>query len=174
MTDGQIWAVMLRLKVFSPAMVLKELNPPPYLRGWIKSKIKNLIETQVKNGILRVVNKNPPFFATEDATKEDIERVKRVCPICGNRFFPAANGHEQEFCSPKCRQKHYKKYHEERRRKLGMKVGSKKAWTKNEIELLLRFRREGKTYREIADALGRTPEAVKDKLRRLKRKGVKL
>ena len=34
MTDGQIWKAMLKLRVFLPWMVLKELNPPEYLKQY--------------------------------------------------------------------------------------------------------------------------------------------
>jgi len=165
MTEGQIWAVMLEMKVFTPYMVLERLSPPAYLRGWVKEKIRNLITQQLRNNILRVVVEDPPVFSTEDATPEDIENFKRTCPICGKRFFPAQKS--QEFCSPECRQKHYRIYHRERRKKLGMKLDSRKRWTEEEVRRAIELREQGKTYREIAQALGRTKEGVKDKLRRL-------
>jgi len=169
MTEGQIWSVMLEMKVFTPYMVLEKLNPPPYLKGWVKEKIRNLIAQQLKNNILRVVVEDPPVFSTEDATPEDIESFKRTCPICQRRFFPAQRS--QEFCSPECRREHYRNYHRNRRQKLGMKLDSRRRWTEEEVERAVALRKEGKTYREIANILSRTPEGVKDKLKRLRRAG---
>ncbi len=165
MTDGQIWAVMLELKVFTPQMVLEKLSPPPYLRRWAKEKIRNLIAQQLKNNILHLVVENPPVFSTEDATPEDIENFRRTCPICGKRFFPVQKS--QEFCSAQCKREHYKQYHRQRRKKLGMRLDSKRRWTEEEVQMAVKLRKQGKTCREIASILGRTTDGVKDKLKRL-------
>lgn len=165
MTDGQIWAVMIKLKVFTPQILLERLGPPPYLKNFIKEKIRNLIAQQLKNHILRLLVENPPVFCTEDATPEDIESFKRTCGICGKRFFPVQK--QQRFCSVECKREHYKQYHRQRRKKLGMRLDSRRRWTEEEIKMARELRRQGKTYREIANILGRTTNAVKDKLKRL-------
>ena len=52
-----------------------------------------------------------------------------------------------------------------------MKVDSKKRWSEEELQKAITLRKQGKTYKEIAQILGRTPEGVKDKLKRLARRG---
>jgi DNA-binding NarL/FixJ family response regulator len=166
MTDGQIWALMLRRKVFTASQILEDAKPPAPIRGYIKEKIRSLIVSQVKNRILKVIDNDIPVFATSDATEEDIEKAKRTCPICQTKFFPKES--VQEFCSAQCRAEHYRRYHEKRRRKIGMAVGSKRRWSKEDIEHLENLLRMGFTYDEIAERLNRTKTAVIEKVKQIK------
>ncbi len=166
MTDGQIWAVMLRLKVFTQASVIEKLGVKSFLKQYVKEKVRSLITAQVKNGILVVIDESVPVFATQDATKEDIENFKRTCPICKSTFFPRQP--IQEFCSPSCRKKHYQLYHEVRRRKDGMRVGYRRRWTAEDIAKLKKYKQQGYTYQEIAERLGRTKTAVIEKYKQIK------
>jgi len=164
MTEGQIWQKMLQKKVFTIGTLMADV--PPAIKPYIKEKIKSLITGQLKLGLIRQINTNPPVFAVRDATEEDIEKLLRTCPICKKQFFPSQ--FTQEFCSPDCRKKHYQRYHERRRAKEGMKVGSRRRWTQEEIQNLLFLKEKGYTYEEIAQRLGRTTFAVVEKYKQLK------
>jgi hypothetical protein len=101
MTEGQIWQIMLKLRIFTPAMILKEANPPSYLIQHLKGKIKSLIMSQLKNGILIKYNDNPAVFGLPG---QDIETIKRTCKVCGNRFIPKRNS--SQYCSKECEKQH--------------------------------------------------------------------
>ncbi len=164
MTEGQIWQKMLQKKVFTIGSLMADI--PPAIKPYIKEKIKSLITGQLKLGLVKQVSINPPVFAVKEATTEDIERFKRTCPICKTKFFPAQS--VQEFCSPECRKAHYQRYHERRRAKKGMNVGSRRRWKQEEIQKLIQMKENGYTYEEIAQRLGRTTFAVIEKYKQLK------
>ncbi len=169
-TDGEIWAVMLELKVFRMEDVVKKLNPPKPLYGWVKERARALIIGQLKLNIIRQIVEDPPIFATEDATPEDIENYKRECPICGKRFFPKQE--TQEFCSAECKREHYKRYHRQRRQEIGMKIDSRRRWTQEELKVLepLLYRRPKRGELEnVAKRLGRSKWAVKEKIKAMRR-----
>ena len=169
-TDGVIWAKMLELKVFRLEDVVKSLNPPKHLYGWVKERVRSLITNQLKLNILHLVVENPPIYATENASPEDIENYRKWCLVCGRKFFPSQD--KQEFCSAQCKKAHYKRYHRKRRQKLGMKVGSKRRWTEEELKLLepLLYRKAEKGELDnIARRLGRGKWAVSEKLKSLRR-----
>jgi hypothetical protein len=92
---------MLKLKIFTPWMVLDELRAPSYLNQYLKGKIKSLITGQVKHGILIKYNNNPAVFGLPG---QDIETIKRTCGICGNRFIPKRNS--SQYCSKECEKQH--------------------------------------------------------------------
>lgn len=164
MTEGQIWQKMLQKKVFTIGTLMADI--PPAIKPYVKEKIKSLIAGQMKLGLVKQVSIHPPVFAIKEATDEDINRFKRVCPICGNKFFPAQ--FVQEFCSKECRQKHYLRYHKRRREKAGMKVNSRRRWSSEEEQKLIQLKQLGYTYEEIAQRLGRTTMAVIEKYKALK------
>lgn len=166
MTEGQIWAVMLKKKVFTPFTVLAEFKPNPVIKQYLKEKIRNMIVGQLKLGILKQVNDDPPVYATLDATEEDFKKLQRKCLSCGKTFYPKQP--TQEFCSPECRETHYKQYHEKRRKRAGMRVGSRRRWTPEEERELLKLKEYGYTYAEIAEKLGRTQTSVIEKYKELK------
>jgi len=105
MTEGQIWQVMLKLKIFTPWMVLNELKTPSYLRSIYKEKIRSLIIGQLKTKILIEYNQEPPVFGLPN---QDIENIKRTCEVCGNKFIPVKS--DNVHCSKKCKQQYKKKY----------------------------------------------------------------
>lgn len=169
-TDGEIWAVMLKKKVFRLEDIVKELNPPKELYGWVKERVRSLVQSQLKLNILQMVVENPPIYATDTATIEDIKNYQKTCPICGQRFFPSQE--KQEVCSEKCRSLHYKQYHRERRKKNGMKIDSRRRWTEEELKLLeplLHRKAEKGEIDRIAKKLGRGRWAVSEKLKELRR-----
>ncbi len=104
MTDGKIWEVMLKLRVFTPWMVLKELNPPSFLRQYVKRKIRSLINAQVKAGILRVLNDDPPVFGFPG---ESVEKIQRKCNVCGKAFIPVQDS--DQHCSDECEREYRKR-----------------------------------------------------------------
>lgn len=169
-TDGMVWAEMLKLKVFRPEDVVNSLNPPPGLmRKWVKQKVHSLISAQVRNGLLRRIVENPPVFATLHAEEEDIQRIMKSCQVCGKFFIP--NRSDNLYCSPTCRMQ--VKQERTRRIRKARGVGTiKKKWTQEEIkrleELVHRPAKPGE-IRMVADELGRSIEAVRSKLKELKR-----
>ncbi|MCI4453553.1 MAG: hypothetical protein JHC25_01230 [Thermodesulfobacterium sp.] len=102
--DGKIWAVMCKLKAFMPWQVLKELNPPAYLRDYAREKIKSLIKAQIKWKTLTVLNETPRVYGLPGAS---LERVMRECEECGRKFIPRNEHHK--YCSKECREKNRKK-----------------------------------------------------------------
>jgi hypothetical protein len=85
-------------------MVLRELNPPQYLREYVRAKIRSLIAGQVKVGILQVLNYAPPVYGFPG---ESVESIMRRCDTCGRSFIPKRENHR--YCSEKCRRKRRKK-----------------------------------------------------------------
>jgi len=169
-TDGKIWEKMLELKVFRIEDIIKALNPPKPLYGWVKEKVRSLIASQLRLNILRQVVENPPLFATEDATPEDIEKYKKTCPICNSQFFPKQE--TQEFCSAECKKNHYKNYHRRRRKAMGMRLDSRRRWTTAELkalEPLLRRNAKKGELENIAKQLSRSKWAVEKKLKTLRK-----
>ncbi len=166
MTDGQIWQAMLKLKIFTPWMVLKELKAPTYLKNIYKGKIRSIIAGQLKNGILVEYNQDPPVFGLPE---QDIESIKRTCEVCGNRFIPKDS---DQYCSKECEQ-YRKKYLEEKRRQQGMAV--KRRYSKEEEKLILdTISKHGLAtaiLQELSEKLGRHPESIKSKYKHMKKMG---
>ncbi len=170
-TDGEIWAVMLRRKVFRLEDIVKDLNPPKELYGWVKGKVRSLITSQLKLNILYLVVENPPIYATEDATSEDIRKYQKTCIVCGKQFFPKQ--HDNIVCSQECRREYYKVYHKNRRAEQGARVGTKKRWTEEELKLIepLLYRRSKRREIEmIAREIKRSKWAVREQIKNLRRR----
>ena len=169
MTYGEIFEAAYKLKAFQPWQLQKELE-----KGWgflgksyIKERVKSWLAVQLRHEALVKVNDEPPVFAFPEFVKNWQEFVeKRVCDICGKQFLPLQD--KQQFCSEECKQRHYKQYHTERRKKEGMKVGTRRRWTKKEEKMLLQLKAKGYTYKEIAQRLNRTKTAVEEKYKALR------
>ena len=161
---------MLQKKVFQMWEIVEELRKEhTYLpERLIRDKVRDFVRAQVESRALVQVEKDPPVFAVRRYEKEwqNYLRLRR-CPVCGSPFLPAQS--TQELCSPECKREHYKDYHRKRREKLGMELDSRRRWTPEEVEKAIALKEEGKSYREIAQLLGRTPEGVKDKIKRFKK-----
>jgi hypothetical protein len=158
MTDGKIWTVMLKLRVFTPWMVLKELNPPEYLKQYAKGKIRSLIRSQIKAGILKVFSNAPPVFGFPG---EDIEKVMRRCNVCGRKFIPTKVS--QQYCSKECRE--YRK-----RREGNGKRRRYEPWEEKFIwETLTKHGCKTAILQELAIRLGRTAEAIRSKYKKLRK-----
>jgi len=166
MTEGQIWQVMLRLKIFTPWMVLHELKAPSYLRNIYKEKIRSIIAGQLKNGILVEYNQEPPVFGLPD---QDIETIKRTCGICGNKFIPIRP--EDTYCSEECERQYRNDYLRKRRRQKGMAV--RRRYTKEEekliYDILSIYGCKSAVLQELSKRLGRHPEAIKSKYKQMKK-----
>lgn len=162
MTDGKIWEIMLRLRVFTPRMVLKELNPPSFLRRCTKERIRSLINAQVKAGILQLFNNNPPVFGFPG---ESIEKVMRKCGICGKKFIPVQDS--DQHCSDECE----REYRKRMRREKGMKERRRyEKWEEEFIwETLSRNGCKSAILQELARKLNRHPQAIKSKFKKMKR-----
>jgi hypothetical protein len=167
MTDGKIWEIMLRLRVFTPWMVLKELNPPTFLRQYAKEKIRSLIASQVKAGILQVLNEDPPVFGFPG---ESVEKAMRRCQVCGKPFIPVQDS--DQHCSSGCEREYRKRFLEKMRREKGME--ERRRYEEWEEELIWKTLSEHgcKTaiLQELAKRLNRHPEAIKSKFKKMKRK----
>jgi hypothetical protein len=168
MTEGQIWQVMLRLKVFTPWMVLNELKAPSYLKSIYKEKIRSIIAGQLKNGILVEYSQEPPVFGLPN---QDIESIKRTCGICSNRFIPRQNS--DQYCSEECEREYRKRYLEQRRRQKGMTT--KRRYSKEEEKLILdTISKHGLAtaiLQQLSEKLGRHPESIKSKYKHMKKMG---
>jgi|GEM_PF-6483154 len=168
MTEGQIWQVMLKLKIFTPWMVLKEINPPSYLKQYIKEKIRSLITGQLKNGILEIYSDNPPVFGLPN---QDVENIKRTCGVCGNRFIPRQDS--DQYCSEECEKQYRRKYLEEKRRQKGMTI--KRRYSKEEERLIFTTLSahgcKSEILQELSERLGRNPESIKSKYKHMKKMG---
>ena len=153
MTDGKIWEIMLKLRVFTPWMVLKELNPPSFLKRYTKEKIRSLINAQVRAGILQVLNDTPPVFGFPG---ESVEKVMRKCQVCGKAFIPVQDSDQH------CKKMRREKGMEERRRY--------EKWEEELIwETLSRHGCKSAILQELAKKLNRHPEAIKSKFKKMKR-----
>ncbi|MFZ8786651.1 hypothetical protein [Thermocrinis sp.] len=167
MTDGRIWQVMLKLRVFTPWMVLKELNPPSFLRQYVKERIRSLIASQVRAGILQVLNEDPPVFGFPG---ESVERVYRKCNVCGKPFIPVQDS--DQHCSSECEREYRKRFLEKKRREKGMK--ERRRYEPWEEEIIWRTLSEHgcKTavLQELSQRLNRHPQAIRSKYKKMKRK----
>ncbi len=166
MTDGRIWQVMLRLRVFTPWMVLKELNPPKYLKQYAKEKVRSLINSQVRAGILQVLNEDPPVFGFPG---ESVEKVMRRCNVCGKPFIPVQDS--DQYCSDECEKEYRRKYLEKLRREKGMKERRRyEPWEEELIwSTLSQHGCKTAILQELAKRLNRKPEAIKSKFKKMKR-----
>ncbi|MEM3426718.1 hypothetical protein [Hydrogenobacter thermophilus] len=170
-TDGRIWATMLELKVFRLEDVVKALNPPSHLRSWVKERVRSAIAQQLKFNLLRVVVEDPPVYSTIHATEEDIKKFYKQCCVCSKEFIPKQD--KQVVCSRECKQLYYRGWHKEHRKELGMAVDTRRRWTKEELKLLeplLTRQAEKGEYEKIAKRLGRGVEAVRFKVKKLRRR----
>ncbi len=167
MTDGKIWQVMLKLRVFTPWMVLRELNPPDFLRQYAKERIRSLINSQVKAGILVVLNDNPPVFGFPG---ESVEKVKRECKICGKKFIPTQDS--DQHCSTECEKEYRRRFLKRIRREKGME--ERRRYEKWEEELiwstLSQHGCKSAILQELARKLNRHPQAIKSKYKKMKMK----
>ncbi len=165
MTDGKIWQVMLKLRVFTPWMVLKELNPPDFLRQYVKERIRSLIASQVKAGILQVLNDNPPVFGFPGETTE---KVMRKCGVCGKPFIPVQDS--DQHCSSECEKEYRRRFLKRIRREKGMEERRRyEKWEEELIwETLSRHGCKTAILQDLARRLGRKPEAIRSKYKKLK------
>ncbi len=166
MTDGKIWQIILKLRVFMPWMVLKELNPPDYLKQHAKEKIRSLIASQVKAGILQVLNDNPPVFGFPG---ESVEKVIRKCGICGKKFIPTQDS--DMHCSDECEKEYRKRFLEKMRRSKGMEERRRyEEWEEELIwETLSKHGCKTAILQELARKLNRHPQAIKSKYKKMKK-----
>jgi len=167
MTDGKIWEIMLRLRVFMPWMVLKELNPPSFLRQYVKERVRSLIASQVKAGILQVLNEDPPVFGFPG---EPVEKVMRRCGICGKKFIPTQDS--DQHCSTECEREYRNRFLERMRREKGMEERRRyEPWEEELIwETLSKNGCKTEILQGLAKRLNRHPEAIKSKFKKMKRK----
>lgn len=166
MTDGKIWEVMLELGVFTPWMVLKELNPPSFLRQYVKEKIRSLINAQVKAGILQVLNDDPPVFGFPG---ESVEKIQRKCNVCGKAFIPVQDS--DQHCSDECEREYRKRFLRKMRKEKGMEERRRyEKWEEELIwETLSKHGCKSAILQELARKLNRHPQAIKSKFKKMKR-----
>ncbi len=170
MTHADIFEIAYKLKVFQPWQVINELlnlYEGIFTKKLIKDRVQSFLASQVKAGSVVKVSSTPPIFAFKEFSDEwEPYALKYTCKVCGKAFFPSMP--HQEFCSEECK----KKSHNARRRTHGHRYSKWEPW---EIELLQKTfpdgRFEGSKARAIAPRLGRTPEAIRRKLRDLKKEG---
>lgn len=162
MTEGQIWGIMCRLKAFTTWMVLKELNPPQYLRGYTREKIKSLIKSQIRWKTLTILNESPRVYGLPGAS---LERVMRECKNCGRAFIPKSENHK--YCSRECREKGKK-----RNEQTGATRRRYEEWEEALIwETLSKHGCKTAILQELAKRLNRHPQAIKSKFKKMRVEG---
>jgi len=167
MTDGKIWEIMLRLRVFMPWQILKELNPPSFLRQYVKERIRSLIASQVKAGILQILNEDTPVFGFPG---ESVEKAMRKCGICGKKFIPTQDS--DQYCSDECEREYRKRFLERMRREKGMEERRRyEEWEEELIwETLSKHGCKTAILQELAKRLNRHPEAIKSKFKKMRQR----
>jgi len=167
MTDGKIWEIMLRLRVFMPWQILKELNPPKYLKQYAKEKIRSLIASQVKAGILQVLSESPPVFGFPG---EPVEKVMRKCQVCGKAFIPVQDS--DQHCSNECEKEYRKRFLKKMRREKGMEERRRyEKWEEELIwETLSKHGCKTAILQELSKKLNRNAQAIKSKFKKLRKK----
>lgn len=168
MTLGEIFEIAYSLKAFQAWELVKELQTKWGFLGksYIKERVRSWLAVQLKYNAIVKVNDEPPIFTFPeflDTWQSFIQ--KRTCPICDKQFIPAQD--KQMFCSEECKKKHYKQYHEQKRKEKGMKTGIKRRWSKKEELLLLKLKNQGLSNSEIASRLGRSKASVIEKYKEL-------
>jgi predicted nucleic acid-binding Zn ribbon protein len=158
---------MLKLRVFTPWMVLKELNPPGFMKKYVKERIRSLINAQVRAGILQVLNEDPPVFGFPG---ESVEKVQRKCNVCGKAFIPVQDS--DQHCSDECEREYRKRFLEKMRRDKGMEERRRyEPWEEELIwETLSKHGCKTAILQELSQRLNRSPQAIKSKYKKMKRK----
>ena len=179
MKRSDIWIAIEEKKVFQIWEIVEELMKEWgfFGRAFVKERVKSAVRYWLSCGLLKKVNDEPLIFALKDyADRWQDFATAKVCLVCGKKFFPK-RGSQELYCSRKC---YAKRKYEKNKEKLKKgarsyyrsldKVAVRKGlpWTEEEDEFLLQNR--GKlTYREIAQKLGRTVEAVAYRAKKLLR-----
>jgi predicted nucleic acid-binding Zn ribbon protein len=180
MRASDIAIAMDELKVFQISELVDYLMEDwSFLgRSTVKTKVESTVYSWLKYKTLVRVNRVPPIFALPDYAdrwREFYGREKR-CPVCGKTFY-SRRGSQDKYCSRKCYEKAKAKRRKVDTRKRvknylhsadATAVNHNQPWTKEEVKKLIQLRNEGRTYREIAQILGRTVYSVRWKAKTLK------
>jgi len=181
----RIYELILRRRYFRISDITEELweeYGEVFPRSFIRQKVKDFVETMIGQGLLKVLTEyDPPIFENPLAEeKKPLKELLKKCPVCGKDFFPR-RGKQDKYCSRTCYNK--AKY---RRKKEGLKRRARQyyrsadltakrhglVWTEEEDRFLAE--NKGKlTYRQIAEKLGRTVDAVAYRAKKLGLTGVK-
>lgn len=192
MTDGQIWAIMLRKRIFTAFDILNEINPSSYIRPYIKERVRSIITGQIKTGALKIIEPSIPVLAVPDVSDYEIDNYKAICPVCGQKFF--RKNSQEKYCSESCKgkvayiqQKEKKKQYLRKRKDLSRKAAKRyteklqsatgtkgqKRWEQWEIELLQKLGKLTKKQMvEVANQLGRSYKSVENKYYQLRKEAL--
>ena len=147
-----------------------------FSRSFIRNKVRDFVEVMVGQRLLKDLPEyDPPIFENPVAKEtRSLKELLKKCPVCGKDFFPK-RGKQDKYCSAKCREKA-----RTRRRKTDTKLRVRRyyhsadltakryglVWTEEEDRFLAE--NKGKlTYRQIAEKLKRTVDAVAYRAKKL-------
>jgi len=175
----RIYELILERRYFRISDITEELwkeYGEIFPRYFIRDKVKSFVEVMVGQGLLNVLTDyDPPIFENPIAEEDrPLEELLRKCPVCGKDFFPK-RGKQDKYCSRECYYKaKYRRTQKELKKRARKYYRSNdaaatnhgKPWTEEEDRLLIE--NKGKlTYRQIAQKLGRTVDAVAYRARKL-------
>jgi len=176
-----IWSFMVRRKVFTPKDIVKDLEETKYKylgKSFIRNKVRDFIKQQLYKATIIAVSEG--IFALKDYAKDWEKYIeKKKCAVCNKDFIPFEE--KQIFCSQKCKKEYYKLYHKTKRHR-GKKSRKFQSWQKWEEERLIEvfkpnnYRFNKQKAIQLSKELGRTEEAIKERLKIIRRrlKGVVL
>jgi len=171
-----IWSFMVKRKVFTPKDIVKDLEETKYKflgKSFLRNKVKNFIKQQLYKATITAVAEG--IFALKGYAQYWEKYIdKRKCAVCSKEFVPFEE--KQIFCSKECKKEYYKLYHKTKRHS-GKKGRKFQNWQEWEDEILMKNFKHNGTLRfnknkaqEIAKQLGRTEEAIRERLKILRKK----
>ena len=171
----RIYEEIYKRKTFTIPEIVDAIYPEYDVLGrdYLRNAVKGAVARLVRDGIVRKVSDEPVVFENLNPV-ENREAELKECPVCGKRFYPK-RGVQDVYCSRSCYYKaKYKRTQKELKKRARkyyrstdrVAVNRGKPWTEEEERFLLE--NKGKlTYREIAERLGRTVDAVAYRARKL-------
>ena len=166
MREGLIWQTMLKLGIFTPHQILQELNPPGFLKNYVRRKIYSLIETQLRANLLEVINNRPYLLKIVNAKTK--ENIFRKCPLCGKEFIPVS--HKHTYCK-NCKKIYRANKCKEIKRKKGARENYR--WSEEELKTLKEYfpdlRFNTKKAQILSKEIKRSVIAIKYKLKKMRK-----
>lgn len=169
-----IWSFMVKRKVFTQKDIIKDLEETKYKylgKSFLKNKVKDFIKQQLYKATITAVSEG--IFALKEYAQDWEKYIeKKKCYVCSKEFVPFEE--KQLFCSVECKKEYYKLYHYTKRNsgKINRKFQNWQEWEdKRLIETFKPDYRYNKSKaEELAKELGRTPQAIQERLKIIRKK----
>ncbi len=171
----RIYEEIYKRKMFTIPEIVDAIYPEYDVLGrdYLRRAVKGAVARLVRDGIVRKISNDPVVFENLNPVgNEEVE--PKECPVCGKKFYPK-RGVQDVYCSRRCYYKaKYRRTQKELKKRARKYYRSNdaaatnhgKPWTEEEDRLLIE--NKGKlTYRQIAQKLGRTVDAVAYRARKL-------